>query len=81
MSNERETYADPNPSDEPVRSTCAETFGAWVRELKASPVGRHLRGAQREALLVARSVLDLLIERLEDPPPQEEPTQTRMRVE
>ncbi len=48
-----------------------------ARDISASPIGQHLRGVQREVLLLARSVLDVMVERLEEkeakPPVEDKP--------
>lgn len=60
MSNQKETFAE---------DVCKEPFDNLRKladKFRSSPVCRHIRGMERESLLVARSVLDVLIDCLEE---------------
>lgn len=76
MSNEGECCCD-----EEARRRAFDRVRKVLRELSESPMGRHARGVQRESLLLARSVLDFLIERLEEDDHEEEEDECRCEPE
>lgn len=62
----------PCREDEP-RPRPLEAVRGFLRDLKESPIGEHARGVQRETLLLARSVFDFMISRIEETSKPEEP--------
>ena len=60
MSNQRENFA------EDLRREPLGCMKKMAEKFRSSPVCRHIRGMERESLLVARSVLDVLIDCLEE---------------
>jgi len=68
MSNEREPMEDCAAGKRPRG---LDALKKLARDISASPIGQHLRGVQREGLLLARSVLDVMVERLAEKEPKE----------
>lgn len=59
MSNQQECF------EEGRKKEAFGDMGRKAREFCSSPFCQHLRGVQRESLLLMRSVLDMAIDRLE----------------
>ncbi len=64
MSNEKECFRE----EQDVH--CMDRVAEALRDFGRSRVGGHMRGVARESLLLARSVLDACIERLEGESPE-----------